>query len=66
METSRVVPRDLRERRELNVIEAPPRTTTLDHLRLLQPVIRFRQRVVVGVAGGPGAHRQRNRGSVSP
>jgi hypothetical protein len=50
-----VVPRDPLERRELDVLEPLPRSTTMNLFGLEQPDYSLRQRVVVRVAGA--AHR---------
>ena len=44
-----VEPVDPLERGELDVVEAPPRPRQADHLRLVEPVDRLGQGVVVGV-----------------
>jgi hypothetical protein len=51
-QASAVVPRDPLERRELDVLEPPPRPVTVNLLRLEQSEHGLRQRVVVRVTRG--------------
>ena len=48
-----LVPRDLGERRELDVVETPPWPAPPDDLRLVQPNHALGERVVVRIAGAP-------------
>ena len=50
-QTPRVLPRDSFERRELDLLHPLPRAASPDLFGLVQADDRFRQRVVVGIAG---------------
>ncbi len=53
VEAAVVEPVDPLRGRDLNVVDGPPRTSTLDQFGLLEPVDRLGQRVIVGIADGP-------------